>query len=110
MFDALQGLDINGRGIYESRFREGGRQVDFALWLDRRGRFALQVQGGTYRLGGRVASRPRSGFEPRSILLTSLLTSQSSPWTWSTGTGVAPWQRAGWSKGDCVGNCSALPL
>ena len=50
VFDALQNLPNNGHAIYEFRCREGGRQLDFALWLDRRGRFALQVKGGTYML------------------------------------------------------------
>ncbi len=50
VFDTLQNLPRNGHAIYEFRCREGGRQLDFALWLDRRGRFALQAKGGTYRL------------------------------------------------------------
>ena len=50
VFDALQNLPRNGHAIYEFRCREGSRQLDFALWLDRRGRFALQVKGGTYML------------------------------------------------------------
>ena len=50
VFDALQNLRRNGHSIYEHRYREAGRQLDFALWLDRWGRFALQVKGGTYRL------------------------------------------------------------
>ena len=50
VFDALENLSHNGHGIYELRFREKGRQLDFALWLDRWGRFALQIKGGIYRL------------------------------------------------------------
>ena len=35
---------------YEFRLRKEGMQVDFALWLDWLGRFALQVKGGSHRL------------------------------------------------------------
>ena len=50
VFDAIRELQLPGRAIYEFRLREEGMQVDFALWLDRLGRFALQVKGGAYRL------------------------------------------------------------
>ena len=50
VFDAIRELELPGRAIYEFRLREEGMQVDFALWLDRLGRFALQVKGGFYRL------------------------------------------------------------
>ena len=50
VFDALQRLDLDGHGIYEFRFREGGAQLDFALWVTGLGRFALQVKGGSYRM------------------------------------------------------------
>ena len=50
VFDSLENLSHNGHGIYELRFREKGRQLDFALWLDRWGRFAPQIKGGIYRL------------------------------------------------------------
>ena len=50
VFDALQGLDLDGHGIYEFRYRRGARQLDFALWLDMLGRLAIQVKGGQYSL------------------------------------------------------------
>ena len=50
VFDAIRELELPGRAIYKFRLREEGMQVDFALWLDRLGRFALQVKGGSYRL------------------------------------------------------------
>ena len=50
VFDALEKLELAGRCLYEFRLREEGMQVDFALWLDRLGRFALQIKGGSYRL------------------------------------------------------------
>ena len=50
VFDALRELELSGRAIYEFRYRKSGTQVDFALWLDRLGRFALQIKGGYYRL------------------------------------------------------------
>ena len=48
VYDALQHLDLDGYGLYEFRHRRGGREVDFALWLDLQGRFAVQVKGGRY--------------------------------------------------------------
>ena len=48
--DALQNLGLDGRVIYEFRYREGGKQVDYVLWMDFVGRFAIQVKGGTYTL------------------------------------------------------------
>ena len=48
VFDALQALDTAGHALYE--FRKGGKQVDFALWLDRLARFASQVKGGPYEM------------------------------------------------------------
>ena len=50
VFDALKELELSGRAIYEFRLRKEGIQVDIALWLDRLGRFALQIKGGSYRL------------------------------------------------------------
>ena len=50
VFDALHNLERHGNGIYEFRYREEGRQLDFALWVDELGRFALQVKGGNYRM------------------------------------------------------------
>ena len=41
-------LGLNGHGIYEFRYREGGRQLDKAVWGNHVGRFALQVKGGIY--------------------------------------------------------------
>ena len=48
VYDALQNLDHGGCGIYEFRYRRGGREVDVALWLDGLARFAVQVKGGQY--------------------------------------------------------------
>ena len=48
VFDALQNLDLDGHGLYEFRYRKGGREVDVALWLNLLGRFAVQVKGGQY--------------------------------------------------------------
>ena len=50
VYDALRNMELDGRSIYEFRYREGGRQLDFALWLDGIGRFAVQVKGGEYIL------------------------------------------------------------
>ena len=50
VFDALQSLNLYGYGLYESRDSSDGMPLDFALWLARRGRIALVVKGGRYRL------------------------------------------------------------
>ena len=66
-FDALRELELSGRAIYEFRYRKRGTQVDFALWLDRLGRFALQIKGGYYRLrddGQWERRKPDGGWDP----------------------------------------------
>ena len=50
VFDALRNLGLDGHGLYEFRYRRGGRQVDFALWLDDLGRFAGSTKGGNHLL------------------------------------------------------------
>lgn len=52
VFGALAGLDLQGNGLYEFRWRPKGQQVDFPLWINRLGRFAGQVKGGHYRWDG----------------------------------------------------------
>lgn len=49
VFDALSAMSRSGYGIYEMRLRQKGQQVDYAIWLDGLGRFAIQVKGGVYR-------------------------------------------------------------
>ena len=51
VFDALRNLDHDGYGIYEFRYRRGGREVDVALWLNGLARFAVQVKGRPVRDG-----------------------------------------------------------
>ena len=46
VFDAIQKMQLDGRGIFECRFRTGGTQLDYAFWGDGLGRFAKQVKGG----------------------------------------------------------------
>ena len=50
VFDALQALELVGCALYEFRYRHGGRQVDYALWVDGLGRFAGSVKGGQLML------------------------------------------------------------
>ena len=45
VFDALRNLGLDGHGLYEFRYRRGGRQVDFALWLERPGALLRLSQG-----------------------------------------------------------------
>ena len=46
----LAASDLPGLAIYEARVSVAGPEVDFALWLQNQGRFALQVKGGRYSL------------------------------------------------------------
>ena len=50
VYDALSGLGLNGHGLYEFRYRDGGQQVDFPLWVHGKGRFAIEVKGGEYEM------------------------------------------------------------
>ena len=50
VIDALLAVELDGFAIYELRSQRGGIQVDLALWLTNKGRFAGQVKGGKYRL------------------------------------------------------------
>ena len=46
----LAASDRPGRAVYEARASAAGPEVDFAIWLQDQGRFALQVKGGRYSL------------------------------------------------------------
>ena len=48
VFNALRNSKMDGHGIYEFRYREGGRQLDNAVWENYVARFAIQVKGGQY--------------------------------------------------------------
>ena len=48
--DILEKVRLNGWILYEFRYRRGGKQVDFLLWIDDKGRFAVQVKGGRYEM------------------------------------------------------------
>ncbi len=50
VFNALRNSKMDGHGIYEFRYREGGRQLDKAVWGNYVGRFAIQVKGGKYEM------------------------------------------------------------
>ncbi len=67
VFDALQNLELGGHGLYEFRYRHGGVQVDYALWLDGLGRFAGSVKGGQHVLdrdGQWFRRTPNGALEP----------------------------------------------
>ncbi len=63
VFDALQGLGLDGHGLYEFRYRMEGQQVDYALWVHDTARFAVQVKGGRYEMddGGQWLLRSHDG-------------------------------------------------
>ena len=50
VFYALRNSKMDGHALYEFRYREGARQVDYPLWVDGVGRFAVQVKGGKYEM------------------------------------------------------------
>ena len=50
VYEALAGSDRQGFVYYEWRKRYGHIELDFAVWIEGLGRFALQVKGGRYLL------------------------------------------------------------
>ena len=49
-FTALQAIDRPGFAYYEWQRDKQHRQLDFAIWIERLGRFGLEVKGGWYVL------------------------------------------------------------
>ena len=65
VFEALAGSDRRGFAYYEWRKGYERIELDFAVWIEGLGRFALQVKGGRYRLiDGDWYLRKREGLEP----------------------------------------------
>ena len=52
VYGALAGIDRQGFVYYEWRRGYEHIELDFAVWVEGLGRFALQVKGGRYRLAG----------------------------------------------------------
>ena len=50
VFYALRNSKMEGHALYEFRYRVGARQVDYPLWVNKVGRFAVQVKGGKYEM------------------------------------------------------------
>ena len=50
VYEALTGSDHQGFVYYEWRKGYGHIELDFAVWIEGLGRFALQVKGGCYLL------------------------------------------------------------
>ena len=50
VYDALVNLDRDGHALYEFRYRDGGHQVDYPIWLHGVGRYASSVKGGHYEM------------------------------------------------------------
>ena len=50
VYRELEASGATGTAIYEARPDRHCREVDFAIWLEGTGRFALQVKGGHYRI------------------------------------------------------------
>ena len=65
VYEALAGSDRRGFCYYEWRKGYGRIELDFAVWIEGLGRFALQVKGGRYLLiDGEWYLRTREGVKP----------------------------------------------
>ena len=65
VYEALAGNDRQGFVYYEWRKGYGHIELDFAVWIEGLGRFALQVKGGHYLLiDGDWYLRTREGVKP----------------------------------------------
>ena len=48
IYRILEESDTPGQALYEARIIPHGREVDFAVWLEDVGRFAVEIKGGRY--------------------------------------------------------------
>lgn len=65
VYEALVGIDRRGFVYYEWRRGYERIELDFGVWIENLGRFALQVKGGRYRLiDGELRLRTRDGVRP----------------------------------------------
>ena len=48
IYRVLEESDTPGQALYEARIIPHGREVDFAVWLEDVGRFAVEIKGGRY--------------------------------------------------------------
>ena len=48
IYTILGESEAPGRALYEARVLPHGRQIDFAIWLEGIGRFAVEIKGGRY--------------------------------------------------------------
>ena len=48
IYNILAESEAPGRALYEARVLPHGRQIDFAIWLEGIGRFAVEIRGGRY--------------------------------------------------------------
>ena len=65
VYEALAGSDRRGFVFYEWRRGYGYIELDFAVWIEGLGRFALQVKGGRYLLiDGEWHLKTREGIRP----------------------------------------------
>ena len=65
VYEALAGSDRRGFVYYEWRRGYGHIELDFAVWVEGLGRFALQVKGGRYLLiDGEWHLKTREGLQP----------------------------------------------
>ena len=50
IYRILEESEAPGRALYEARVLPHGRQIDFAVWLEGIGRYAIEVKGGRYTI------------------------------------------------------------
>ena len=65
VYEALAGIGRQGFAYYEWRRDYGRPELDYAVWIEKLGRFALQVKGGRHLLvEGEWRLRTREGVQP----------------------------------------------
>ena len=65
VYEALAGIGRRGFAYYEWRRGRERIELDYAVWIENLGRFALQVKGGRYLLiDGELRLRTRDGVRP----------------------------------------------
>ena len=53
IYQVLADTCLPGRALYEARTAPDAREVDFLVWLESTGRYAIEVKGGRYVFGNR---------------------------------------------------------
>ena len=54
VYDQLAGSSLPGQALYELKAIPEAPELDFAVWVQDRGRFGIQVKGGSYSINGTI--------------------------------------------------------